>query len=299
VEAIAHLRKSLDLVGTLPGTPVRARHRLRALIALGGSLQDVKGPGSDEVEEVYARARRLCHEGSAFEEFAVVWGLWRVQNTRRDFNAAWGLANDLIELAKGQEDPGFRLQAYHAAWGTAQYTDAPEATLELVRAALKLYDVRQRHTPLYLLSGHDPGVCAHGASAEVTWLLGYPEQAVVIINDCLGLARELRNQSSLAHGLRSAIEFYLLCIDPDRLCALAAELSTLATEQGFMGHLATATFARGWALVLQGHGEEGSAQMSKGSAMRHAAGFWYRETFIRRSCRRRTGVPEAVKQWRP
>ena len=298
VEAIAHLRKSLDLLRTLPETPERARYQLTALLALGVSLQDVKGPGSDEVEEVYSRARRLCHEGSVFEEFAVVWGLWRVQNTRWDFNAAWRLADDLLDLAKGQEDPGFRLQAYHASWSTAQYTDDPEATLKFVRAGLKLYDARQRHTPLYLLSGHDPGVCGHGSSAEVTWLLGYPEQAVVIINDCLRLARELRHQSSLAHGLRSAIEFYLLCIDPDRLCALAEELSTLASEQGFMGHLATATFGRGWALVLQGHGEEGSVQMSDGAAMRHAAGFWYREAFYQallHEAHRRAGSREGME----
>ncbi|HEX6113135.1 MAG TPA: hypothetical protein VFZ10_12550 [Geminicoccaceae bacterium] len=153
--------------------------------------------------------------------------------------------------------------------------------LKFVRAGLELYDARQRHTPLYLLSGHDPGVCGHGSSAEATWLLGYPEQARVIINDCLELARELRHQSSLAHGLRSAIEFYLLCVDADSLRALADELTTLATEQGFLGDLVTATFGPGWAMVLQGHTERGIEEMSDGAAMRHAAGFWYREAFYR------------------
>jgi hypothetical protein len=296
LEAIAHFRKSLDLLSTLPETSERTRYQLSALIALGVSLQDVRGPGSEEVEEVYARARRLCQEGSGFDEFAVVWGLWRVQNTRRDFNSAWRLANELLELATTQDDPGFHLQAYHAAWGTALYTHEPEATLKLVRAALELYDVRQRHTPIYLLSGHDPGVCGHGSSAEVTWLLGYPDQAVVSINDCLRLARELHNPPSLAHGLRIAIEFYLLCVDPDRLRILAEELSTLAREQGFMGHLAMATFGRGWALVLQGHGEEGSALMREGSDMRRAAGFWYRDAFYQgllHEAHRRAGSREA------
>jgi hypothetical protein len=298
VEAIAHFRKSLDLLSTLQETSERTRYQLTALIALGVSLQDVRGPASDEVEEVYARARRLCQEGSGFEEFAVVWGLWRVQNTRRDFNSAWRLANELLELAETQDDPGFRLQAYHAAWGTAQYTQEPEATLKLVRTALELYDVGQRHTPLYLLSGHDPGVCGHGSSAEATWLLGYPDQAVVSIHDCLRLARELRHPTSLAHGLRIAIEFYLLCVDPDRLRILAEELSILATEQGFMGHLAVATFGRGWALVLQGYGEEGSALMSEGSKMRRAAGFWYRDAFYQallHEAHRRAGSREALE----
>jgi hypothetical protein len=120
---------------------------------------------------------------------------------------------------------------------------------------------------------------------------------VVSINNCLRLARELHNPPSLAHGLRMAIEFYLLCVDPDRLRVLAEELSTLASEQGFMGHLGMATFGRGWALVLQGHGSEGNPLMSEGSNMRRAAGFLYRDAFYQallHEAHRRAGSREAL-----
>ena len=128
---------------------------------------------------------------------------------------------------------------------------------------------------------------------RLSWLLGHPEQAVAAIEKCLGLARELRQASSLAHGLRSAVEFYLLCVDPGRLHALADELGALAAEQGFAGHLATATFGRGWALVLQGRAEEGSAHMSRGAASRRASGTTYRENLYQallREAYRRAGI---------
>jgi predicted ATPase len=299
VEATAHFRKSLDLLRTLPETPERAKRELAVLLALGVSLQDVRGPGSDEVDEVYTQARRLCREGSAaFEEFAAVWGLWRVQNHRQHLEDAYRLAGELLGLAERQSDPSFRLQAYHALWSTAQFGDDPETVLGFLRAGLALYDERLRRTPLYLLSGHDPAVCGHGSWAEVSWLLGHPEQAVAAIDACLGLARELQQASSLAHGLRCAVEFYLLCVDPDRLHALADELGALAAEQGFAGHLATATFGRGWALVLQGRAEEGSAQMSRGAASRRASGTTYRENLYQallREAYRRAGLRGALK----
>ena len=145
VEATAHFRKSLDLLRTLPETAERAERELAVLLALGVSLQDVKGPGSDEVEEVYTQARRLCREGSApFEEFAVVWGLWRVQNHRQHLVAAYQLADELLDVAERQGDPSFRLQAYHALWSTAQFGDGPETVLDLIRAGLALYDERLR-----------------------------------------------------------------------------------------------------------------------------------------------------------
>jgi predicted ATPase len=48
--------------------------------------------------------------------------------------------------------------------------------------------------------------------------------------------------------------------------ALAEEALTLAHEQGFVLRFAQAQIQHGWALVLQGHGADGMAQLQQGSA---------------------------------
>jgi predicted ATPase len=49
-------------------------------------------------------------------------------------------------------------------------------------------------------------------------------------------------------------------------------LAALAREQGFAQPLSAGTILRGWALAMQGQGEEGLAQMRQGLAARQATG---------------------------
>lgn len=50
----------LELLATLPETPVRAQRELDLLIALGPALITTKSQAAPEVEQTYARARVLC-----------------------------------------------------------------------------------------------------------------------------------------------------------------------------------------------------------------------------------------------
>jgi predicted ATPase len=59
-EAIQHLTRGLELLTTLPDTPVRAQQELELQIALGPALMATKGQAAPEVEQTYARARALC-----------------------------------------------------------------------------------------------------------------------------------------------------------------------------------------------------------------------------------------------
>jgi len=61
-EAITHLHKGLELLGTLPDTPERARQELALQIALGIPQQAARGYASPEVEQTYARALELCRQ---------------------------------------------------------------------------------------------------------------------------------------------------------------------------------------------------------------------------------------------
>ena len=60
VEAIAHLGKGLELIGTLPDAPERFDEELALRLAIGGPLMATKGYAAPEVERTYSRAWALC-----------------------------------------------------------------------------------------------------------------------------------------------------------------------------------------------------------------------------------------------
>jgi class 3 adenylate cyclase/tetratricopeptide (TPR) repeat protein len=267
MEAIGHLKKAVNIVAMLPDGSERDRYELSIMLALGISLQDVEGPASPETEKVYVRARELSlRTGSMHERFAALWGLWRTYNTRNDFESALTLAAELLRLAQEEKEPALLLQAHHALWANEYEVGSLQVILKHVAAGLPLYDEREHRSETYLLSGHDPGVCALGSKADAIWQLGFPGQAAKSADDSLALARKLDHPSSLCQALSNAVELYLLARLPSRLRDLCEELIELAKEQGFALHMASATFGFGWALATQGDSKGGIECMLRGLA---------------------------------
>ena len=61
-EAIAQLKKALELLTSLPDGVARQRQELELQIALGRALIAAQGYAAPEVGETYARARALCEQ---------------------------------------------------------------------------------------------------------------------------------------------------------------------------------------------------------------------------------------------
>ena len=163
------------------------------------------------------------------------------------------------------------------------------AALDWARSGLALYDPAACQSEIYRLSGHDPAVCGHATLAQALWVLGYPDQAAEKIDDALRLARQLTHASSLANALVNAVDLQLLRGDAAPLRELAEQLIALAIEQGFAGYLDRGKFARGWAMVLQDQGDEGTVLMREALLTlqgRYRAAF-YRALLV--EAHRRTG----------
>jgi predicted ATPase len=86
VEAMAHLRKGLELLQTLPETPSRIHQELMLRPALGWSLRLTRGSAATEVEQTYTRARALCQQVEGTPQLAtVLYGLWTYYPYNADF----------------------------------------------------------------------------------------------------------------------------------------------------------------------------------------------------------------------
>ncbi len=265
LEAVGNLTKGLEVLKTLPETPERNRQELGLLTALGAVQIATEGPGTAEVERTYARARELrarFRESSEHYDFVVLWGRWRLC---MDLKEALALADELLEVARSEQDPNLLLQAHHAQWATLLNLGELTSCCEHIEQGIALYDEKDHasHTALY--GGHDPAVCGYGIAAVALWLLGYPDQAVARAEQAISLARKLGHRASLAHALDFVLVLDQYRRDPKAALDHAEVMISFATEEGFPHYLARAMIFRGWALaMLNDDPSAGIDEMRKG-----------------------------------
>jgi len=129
-----------------------------------------------------------------------------------------------------------------------------------------------QHCSHSLHNSTHPGVFGLCRLAQVLWYLGYPDQALQRSQEALTLAQELSHPESLATALVFAADIHSRRREGQRTYEQAEAARVLSGEQGFAFRLAQAPILRGWALVEQGQGEAGLAQIRQGLAAQRAGG---------------------------
>jgi class 3 adenylate cyclase/predicted ATPase len=272
LEAISHFTRGLEILQTLPDTAERAQHELRLQTVLASAYIAVKGQGAWEVEQAYSRAHVLCQQvGDTPQLIPVLQGLRRFYTARAEYQRVRELGEQLLRLAQSLHDPVAFVEG-HLSLGLFLW---PLGELREARTHLEQgiahYDPQQ-HRALTVHHGRDPGVLGRYMVALVLWALGYPSQAVQQSHDAIILAQELSHAYSLARALSAATLLRQFLRAKPAVQEQAEALIALATEQGFALPLAEGTILRGCALVEQGQGETGIAQMRQGIATLQAIG---------------------------
>jgi predicted ATPase len=271
-EAIAHLSKGLELLNTLPDTPERTRQELTLQIALGAPLMATKGFGAPEVGRAYARARELCQlTGDTSHLFPILRGLWEFYQLRAEHQTARELAEQLLALAQREADPALLLLAHNVLADTLLMLGEFRVAREHAERGTALYDVHQHRSHAFLY-GYDSGWHCLSYAAWALWYLGYPEQALKKIHAALSLARDLSHPFTFVAALHLASTLHQLRREAQAVQERAEAEMALCMEQGFAFFLAGGSKFRGWALVEQGQGKEGIAQLHQGLAAWRATG---------------------------
>ncbi len=270
-EAILHLRTGLDLLPTLPDSPLRRQHELAMRTALGPALIATQGYTTPEVERTYTQARVLCESmGETTSYFPVLWGLWVFYNNRGSFDTARELADQLLRLAR--QDDALLLQAYHALGNTLFWCGEFHAAQEVMDQAIALYSAEQHREQAFRYGGHDPAVCCLGHGAVALWARGYPVQALQQSQHAVALAQSLSHPSSLVHALGLAARVHVQRSEPAKVLECAERTIAIATEHGFAQPFATAMLRQGWVWVGQGRTAEGINRIRQGVNKTRAIG---------------------------
>jgi predicted ATPase len=271
-EAITHLTAALELLKTLPDTPERLQQELTLQIALGVPLTATKGLAAPEVERTYTRARELCRQiGETPQLFPVLFGLWLFYSVRVELRAAQELGEQFLSLAQSAQDPALLLEAHWMVGSTLLWPGELALARAHLEQSITLYDPHQHHS-LAILYGEDPGVACLCFLARILWHLGYQDQALKSSERALALATSLSHPYSLAVVLSWAAALHQLRREVQTVQERAEATLALTSEHEFAFFAAHGMVLRGWALVEQGQGQEGVAQIRQGIAAYRATG---------------------------
>src|SRR5215207_3495096 len=246
-EAVTQLTKALNLLATLPDSLARRRQELDLQVALGGTLMAAKGIAAPETGHAYARARELCAEiGDTPQLFPVLFGQSIVKNLRAEHTEALEVAEELLRLARRQEDFLPVVVAHHVLGGTLFHLGRFSPAREHLEQVLALYDPAQ-HRSFAFVWAQDPRVAGLSFLSRTLCALGYPDQALVRSRETLAEARALGHLVTVAYALMWDSVLSQLRRDRQAAHTGTEELISLATEQGYPPWMAGAMILDGWA----------------------------------------------------
>ena len=270
VEAVAQLRKGLDLLAGLPDSPGRRQQELDLLIALRPALATTKGFSAPDVGEAIARARALAQQIDQPEHLLpLIYSQWASHWVRAEHKLALAIAEQIEEIGEARNDVAAQLLGRCAHGIGCFYIGRFLAARALLERCHDLSD--PAHRAAFGRASLDSYVTMLAHLAVTLAYLGYVDQARAQLNEALSEARRLRRADTLAIALLRANWIDLLTCSPD-LQRHAEELLALSTEHGFSLWLGWATAFRGSSLAALGQTQQGLALLTQGLMAVRATG---------------------------
>ncbi len=270
-EAVAQLRKGLDLLTILPEGEARHELELNLQQALGSALIATKGYSAPEPGEAYARARQLCDQLRRPPKLGVLVGQFTFRLVRGELEQADHHADEIRRLGNALGDPRWKHVGSTCSGATCSWLG------KFADARTHLEDG---------VASWDPALRAVATSPEdnyVTMLLHLSRTLL-----CLGHVGEARRRKAEALAEARALSpytlAYALCqswdddwaIDGVRsapaVLATAEELVAISREQNFPMWLGFGSIMRGWCLGVSGEAAEGIPLILRGLEICRAIG---------------------------
>ncbi len=263
-EAANLLQRALSDVRELPDEE-RLGQEFNLTMKLAAALRSVHGYGAPEVEERYLQALRLCDAcGAAEERQYVEWGLMQCNLVRGNLGGAKRFATIMMRNA-AQSTIRSPADAYLAdGMVRLNLGDFTGSKVSLDRA-VELAGL-EADEPHLLTHGQHPRIFAVSYLAQALWLLGFPEQARLHIEENLNLARAKAQQDasqthSYVNALAFALRIYQCRREPQHVLAYAEELIEVSRKKHYAYYEALATIFQGWAKATMHNGAAGLSQI--------------------------------------
>jgi predicted ATPase len=264
VEAIAQLSRALDQIAALPSTPALRREQMKLYVALLTPTMHVNGHASPETRAVTEKAQLLIEQMEALGEqledplllFSILYGFWVGNYMAFKADAMRELSGQFLSFAQKQKTSAALVVGHRLVATSLMLTgDVVESRAHFDRA-LSLYDPTQ-HIPLAARFGQDLRVATLAYRSWALWLLGYPQSALIDVEQGLKNAREIDQAAGLMYALIHTAIFHLFSKSWEPGKVEADELVQLATGKGVVFWKAQGLLAQGCLAVSTGKAVEG------------------------------------------
>jgi predicted ATPase len=264
-EAIGHLTRAIELLGTLPETRERNRRELRLQMTIAVPLSAARGWGDPECEGAYERARVLASQiGEGPELARVLVGLAGSFYVKGDLATSSELAKQALEAAERVGNAFDLLSAHHVVGCPLYYQGEFSRALHHFEQAIGLYDFKERAPLVHTVER--VGVFSRSFVAWCQLVLGYPDRGLATSREAVALARRVEQPLSLAFALGQEGIVHWMRRERDLTRERADETIALAEEFGFPLILGMGRIFRGWARADSQQSGEAVAEIQQALA---------------------------------
>jgi class 3 adenylate cyclase/predicted ATPase len=279
VEAAEQLKRALNLIKSLPGTPALRREEIKLQVELITPLLHVRGYAAPETRAAEERALLLIEQAQALGEppedplllFSALYGSWAANIVAFNGDVMRELAVEFLALAEKQSATGPPMIGHRLMGLSLLHTGEIAGGRAHLDRAIALYDPGE-HRHLAMRFGQDVGASALAWRSLALLLVGYPQDALADGVRALKIARESRHSGTLIYVLNFSVFQHVYCGHFAAANALIDEFDILKDQIGSVFWGGWGTVQRGCVLALTGKVSEAVQNIASGIAEMRSTG---------------------------
>lgn len=202
LEAIAHLRKGIEVLAHLADGAVKDRLELDFQFELGPCLIATLGPASPQAVATFARARELCQRlTDPPEQLQIMFWLTTASVIRGELPVAEEMISALLDLAEAHHDRPTLLNAMRGQGMIRLFMGHLTGAREVIERAFETFETSSEQDRLAArAAGQDAGVADLALMSWALLLLGYPDMALARVNAAIQRADAINHPHSQAYA---------------------------------------------------------------------------------------------------
>ncbi|OKO78272.1 adenylate/guanylate cyclase domain-containing protein [Bradyrhizobium sp. AS23.2] len=271
-EAVAQLRRGLELLANMPEESRPVQHELDLQIALGRALMAANGYSAPVVADTLVRARALAERFDRPDRLApLLYFQWGFHMVRAEHELAVSLAEQMEKLGETRKDQVTLLLGHYIHGASCYFRGEFVTARALLDLCVGLRDPAARAI-CAAIAVADPHAASLGHLALTSAFLGHIDQGRARIDEALSEARGLNHPFTVAFVLSKvcAVEAAAGLLHDAR--RHAEELVALSNEHGFPLWLGVGLLQHGRSLTALGQAQDGLAALARGLSELRAAG---------------------------
>lgn len=252
VEATNHYLAALDLLDQLPVGRPREETEVALRALLGGALMATRGFAAPEVYDAFARSRELCQVlGDSPIYCSALYGLWTVEASRSNREAAFALADEMMASFAEIPVPSWAIAAHFAKGATCFFAGDLDQAETLFDKAIALYTADQ-HDMLVEQFADNLAEFSMCYRQWIHLLRGEFDASLAFLQRAEDMANALNNKNAQTRSIAFRMGRDLDLGEVAEVARQAPKLIDISTVQGYPYWTCAGQIGIGWAMASGG-----------------------------------------------